>query len=240
MPAAVPHLDPRVVAAQVGPQRRADDARRDAHRAAGIHQQNGQPAARGEAALHAFERALVGLFALRGVADFHGAEKRAVQRLRGLAGCLAVRHERRGDLPQLPPPLVASLIEAGVGQHVIEENVRRNPRRPRRGGAGLVSQRGVSEQEAGGQAAQILRRHVGDEESHPLALRFRGGGKGFRQLRAIFAGLGERAFHGARGGLGERERGAGGEEEEWKAHAERCSRVHGKRQGEPRRRSNSG
>ena len=66
-PVPIPDFHPGVVSAEVGPHRRAHHPGRHSHRAAGVNQEDGKPAAGGHAALHAFEGALIGLPARGGI-----------------------------------------------------------------------------------------------------------------------------------------------------------------------------
>ena len=189
MPVTVPDLNPGVIAALVEPQRRRDHARRNAHRATRIDQQDGQPRAGGQAGLHRFQRTLIRPAALRGVTHARELEEFLVQALRCLGGRLAIRDQRRGEVVKFPPPRVARFINRGVGQNVVEENLLRHAFAPRRPGERLVSQRKILFEVRGGKCGEIPRRHVLDHELHPLALRLRHVVQRLDDLSAIRAGL---------------------------------------------------
>ena len=76
--------------------RHASDARGHAHRAAGIHQNDGKSGAGGFALLDGFRRALIVALAGEVVMDVDLLEKFAVQGLRRLGGVGAIVHDFAG------------------------------------------------------------------------------------------------------------------------------------------------
>ena len=147
MPFLVPDFDPGMVASIVHPIGNADHSRRDADRSTCVHQQDGQPGAGSETALHRFGRALGGLLPLGGILHLHQMKESLVEPLRGFSGSLAISHQRSTRLRKSLAPSLPLLVESRVGQDVVEKDLGRNVLAPRRGLDGLVSELEIFQQE---------------------------------------------------------------------------------------------
>src|SRR5690606_41101927 len=85
MPAIVPLLDPAMIAAAIGRERRADKSSGNADRAACVDQQDGKTGARGQSRVDGFVVTLVGAIAARRVANVQDVEDLLVESHRRLA-----------------------------------------------------------------------------------------------------------------------------------------------------------
>ena len=169
MPAAVPDLDPGMIAAFVRPQRRPHRPRRDADRAAGIDEDDGKPGAGRHAERLRFARALVRALAAGVVVDPVCLEELPVQRLRRLAGRLRFLHHRPRPLQEILPPRLARLVEDRVGQHVVVEDILRHRLRPRELLAGLECQIEIGGEEFLRERLLVLLRHARHQELRRLS-----------------------------------------------------------------------
>ena len=190
MPVTVPDLHPGVVAPLVGPHRGAHGAGRDAHRAAGLDQDDGEPRAGGFSQGLGLLEALVGALASGVVVDVHELEELAVQGLGRLAGGAGVLHQVAGHRHQFRPPRVPGLVEDGIGQHVVQEQGLGHLLGPRELLPGPESQVEVLPQELVAQILPVGLGHVFSQEP----------GRGFARSPMEFLGrpeeFGDRRRHG--------------------------------------------
>jgi hypothetical protein len=121
------------------------------------------------------------------VGDVQDLEDLAVEHLRGFAGGLAVLHERREPLDEVGPPVVAALVQVGVGQHVVEKDLVRHGRGPLVRGPGLVGEIDIPQEKIGLQGSQVPLGHVHEQERDGLAPFGAGADDGVEPLVAVLA-----------------------------------------------------
>ncbi len=189
MPAAVPNLNPAMVPAIIHPHRRSRYTGGHPDGSACVNQQNRQPAARGHAAFHGFERALNCLLALGRIADVDQREELLVKALRGFGRRFAVRDQRQAFFTKCVVPRVARFTDTGVGENFVEEDFVRHLVMPRRLLESVICKRQMLEEKARGKRTQIAVRHVFHQELDSLALR----GRGLVQCANQFLLVGSRA-----------------------------------------------
>ena len=108
-----------------------------------------------------------------------------------------------GDGPEaiekIRAPGIPGLVQAGVGQHIVEKNRLGNILAPRHFTAGTIGESDVFQQEVGVQGFRIVRRHVGEQELHALALIDRAFFQGTADLRGVFTRAVDGFFQGITG-----------------------------------------
>ena len=191
-PAAVPDLDPRVVAAQVAPHRRADGARGDTDGATRFDEHDREAGARRFAACARLGERLVRAFAAGVIVQLEFVEEFFVQRSSGFARGRGAGDDRARELEQLGAPRVARLVEDGVGQDVVQEELLGHRGGPRELRARREREVEVRLQELQRQLAIALR-HVFDEEARSALPRI-----AVDDPRSVDE-LGQRALAGANG-----------------------------------------
>ena len=149
-----------MVAFLLRPRGHAGDAGRNAHGAAGIHEDDGEPGAGGLALGHGFGGALVVAFAAGVVMDVHALEQIAVQRLRGFGGGLATFDQFAGEPVEIGTPFIAGFIERGIGQDVVQKDGLGYGACPREGFARGQGEVNVGQQKFSAEDTAIGGRHI--------------------------------------------------------------------------------
>mmetsp|Transcript_4187 Transcript_4187/g.10467 ORF Transcript_4187/g.10467 Transcript_4187/m.10467 type:complete len:212 (-) Transcript_4187:480-1115(-) len=156
---------------EVDPGGGASHARGHPHRPQRINQEDGQPrAGRVPRRQHLGGGHDLGRLVGLEVQPSKQRPHALVHRLCSLRHAACALHQLRHSCPHQRPPRVSWLVEAGVGQHVVQEQRPRHLARPGLRGARGQGQVGVGRQLVAAHARTVRMGHVSLQESHASAL----------------------------------------------------------------------
>ena len=164
-----------MVSTSIRPQGCPDEASGNTDAPARIDEQNAQPRAGCHSSLDRFQWRLIRARTLRRIDHVQRLEYGVVEDRRGLRRGDRLGDQGREPPPEVRPPVVPGLIDAGVGQHGVPIDVQRHLIAPRRFIESCTSKRDVFDESIRCHRGEIRLGHVLDQPDQigPLLTRHR-------------------------------------------------------------------